>query len=474
MNSFSLQSKSIGQVIVVALVSSAGYFQCSKPASALPFIKRPAQTQAQMKAKEAAPQIREKWAVLVGLSHFQDAAIVPEPFSERAVMVLRSALYDPEFGKFAHDHVITLTAGQATKKAIVDALSESWLMTKALPNDLIVIYFCSKAVPNKAGNALVVCSYDTSLDSPDESGVVLHEVLNNLHRRTQCKNIVCLLDLSPATGDVSPPTDNLYPLSNPTAAGGAKPSPLARLSMVSNVSVLSANQILDPSYQSEPRKNSYFAYYLADSFRQPGSMQPLHDVSQFVAENVLNDVNHELHKEQMVELRLANDNPNLAALPLGIATGKPGTQLGSPRIGFQYDRIAMDRPDLMLGATPISQAPAAKTDASSSAGKDDDDDEPTQEVDMGPYLKHMKSAVQAKWQPPKGLEQKKVVVIFTILKDGTITDPEITEASGEESVDQAALQALKAASPLPPLPMGAPKTIRVKYKFEWKITRQQG
>jgi TonB family protein len=478
MNRFSLQSKSIGQVIVAALILSAGYFQCTLAVLALPFIKRPAQTQAQIKAKEAAPVIREKWAVLVGLSHFQDAAIVPEPFSERAVMVLRSALYDPEFGKFAHDHVVTLTADQATKKAIVDALSESWLMTKALPNDLIVIYFCSKAVPNKAGNALVVCSYDTSLAAPDESGVVLHEVLNDLHRRTQCKNIVCLLDLSPATGDVSPPTDNLYPLPtnglNPAIAGGSKPGPLARLSMVSNVSFLAANQILNPSYQSEHRKNSYFAYYLADSFRQPGGMQPLHDVSQFVAENVLNDVNHELHKQQMVELRLANDNPNLAALPLGIATGKSGTPLGSPRIGFQYDRIAMDRPDLMLGATPIAQAPPSKLGTSSSAGQDDDDDEPTQEVDMGPYLKHMKTAVQAKWQPPKGLEQKKVVVIFTILKDGTITDPEIAEPSGEASVDQSALQALKAASPLPPLPMGAPKTIRVKYKFEWKITRQQG
>jgi TonB family protein len=477
MKRFSRQLKRIGRSIVAASALSAVCFQGNLPVLALPFIKRPAQSQAQIKAKDAAPQIREKWAVLIGLSHFQDSAITPQPFSERAVMVLRSALYDPEFGKFAHDHVMTLTQEQATKKGIMDALSESWLMSKALPNDLIVIYFCSKALPNRAGNALVVCSYDTSLATADESGVVLHQVLSDLRRRTQCKNIICLLDLSPVTGEVSPPTDTLYPLpantAPPNISGGPKLSPLARMSLVSNVSFLSANEILNPSYQSEPRKNSYFAYYLADSFRQPGGMQPLHDVSQFVGENVLNDVNHELHKQQIVELRLATESPNLAALPLGIATGKPGTP-SSPRIGFQYDRIAMDRPDLMLGATPNSQVLASKSDASSAAsGQDDADDDPTPEVDMGPYMKHMKSAVQAKWQPPKGLEQKKVVVIFTILKDGTITDPEITEPSGEHSVDESALQALKVASPLPPLPMGAPKSIRVKYKFEWKISRQQ-
>src|ERR1700722_18442264 len=151
MNSFPLQSKRIGHLIGAASVLLGVCLQSNLSAAAMPFIKRPAQTQAQIKAKEAAPQIRDKWAVLVGLSHFQDAAIVPEPFSERAVMVLRSALYDPEFGKFAHDHVITLTQEQATKKGIEDALSEPWLMTKALPNDLIVIYFCSKALLNKAG-----------------------------------------------------------------------------------------------------------------------------------------------------------------------------------------------------------------------------------------------------------------------------------------------------------------------------------
>ena len=472
MNIFFRRRSRIWLLVVLTWALGVVGSQLGEKALSLPFVKRAAQAQAEVKAKEAAPQIREKWAVLVGLSHFQDGGIIAEPYSERAVMVLRSAMFDPESGRFPHDHVVTLTQDQATKEAIVDALSESWLMKKALPNDLIVIYFCSKALPDKAGNGLLLCAYDTRLDQADESGVPLQAVLADLRRRTQCKNIICLLDLSPVIGDMSPPTNTLYPLANSNGRG-ANLSPLARLSLLSNVSFLSANEILKPSYQSDQRKNSYFAYYLADFLRQPDGLRPLGELSQFVADNVLRDVYHELHKQQIVELALAPESANLAALALGVATGKPAPPRPW-RIGYQYDRLAMDRPDLMPGATPDPAPLATKPNKTSASAQDENDDEPAQEVDMHPYLQHMKTAVQAKWQPPKGLEQKKVVVIFTILKDGTITDPEITEPSGEPSVDQSALQALKSASPLPPLPMGAPKTIQVRYKFEWKVSTHSG
>ncbi len=468
MSSSVFPSKVTGRALVALIGVFAISWQSNSKAQALPF-RRPAP--AQLKAKEIAPTIHDKWAVLVGLSHFQDPGITAQPFSERAVMVLRSALYDPEVGKFERDHVVSLIQEQATKQAIVEALADSFLMKKALPNDLIFIYLCSKALPNKNGTALTVCAYDTTLASADRTGIDLQDVLTQLRHRTQCKNIICCLDLSPLSDDSSPPTAQLFslPANFVLADKTSKPTPLERLALMSNVSLFSASALLDPSYQSESRKNSYFGYYLADSFRQPGPLQPLHEVSQFVSDNVRNDVNHELHKEQNVELRLAADNAGLGAVALGVVGGKP--QATAPmRIGHQYDRLALDRPDLMLGATHNSTL-AAKTE-DGAAADDDDDDEPSQEVDMGPYLKHMKSVIQAKWQTPKGLEQKKVVVVFTILKDGTIADPEITEASGAPEVDQSALQALKVASPLPPLPMGAPKSIRVKYKFEWKVARQ--
>ena len=57
---------------------------------------------------------------------------------------------------------------------------------------------------------------------------------------------------------------------------------------------------------------------------------------------------------------------------------------------------------------------------------------------------------------PKDAEDKKqegkLVVSFTILRDGTVRDAQIEHGSGVPALDEAALQMLRDASPVPPLP----------------------
>jgi TonB family protein len=453
----------------------------------MPFAKKAAQSA--VKARDSAPIIHDKWAVVVGVGDYKDPAFHKLRFSERAAEGLTTALVDDAAGKFAPDHVITLTRSHATKSAITAALSESWLLTKALPNDLIVVYFCSRAVPSTDGKALVVCTYDTASDSLENSGLVLHDLLAQLRRRSQCKNIVCLLDLQPVSGTLSPPTNLLFPSAQGQAA--ANVSALTRLAQVSNVSLVSGNALLAPSFESPSKHNTYFSYYLSEGMRQNGGLQSLGDLTQYVGQNAVNDARHELAQEQLVEMRLAPDSPSMAYLALGVPKAPiPVSPAANVRIGYAYDRLGIDRPDLLLGApAPVKSVPTVhgslagsglSQQAAASAvahpvrrddqNDDDDLDFDQPKVDMGPYMRNMKSHIQAKWTPPKGLEQKKVTAVFTILKDGTITEAEVIEASGEPTVDQSALDALKAASPLQPLPLGSPKSIRVNYKFQWKVS----
>ncbi|MFN4089758.1 MAG: energy transducer TonB, partial [Alphaproteobacteria bacterium] len=49
-------------------------------------------------------------------------------------------------------------------------------------------------------------------------------------------------------------------------------------------------------------------------------------------------------------------------------------------------------------------------------------------------------------------EEGSVAVSFTILRDGTLTAARIERSSGSESLDRAALDLLRTASPAPPLP----------------------
>jgi TonB family protein len=68
------------------------------------------------------------------------------------------------------------------------------------------------------------------------------------------------------------------------------------------------------------------------------------------------------------------------------------------------------------------------------------------------YYERVKIAIETNWFKPATSIPTSPVVHFVIQKDGTITDPVLVTSSGLTYVDRAALRAVMAASPLPPLP----------------------
>ncbi len=68
------------------------------------------------------------------------------------------------------------------------------------------------------------------------------------------------------------------------------------------------------------------------------------------------------------------------------------------------------------------------------------------------YYERVKIAIETNWFKPASSIPTAPVVHFSIQKDGTITDAELVTSSGLPYVDRAALRAVMAASPLPPLP----------------------
>lgn len=68
------------------------------------------------------------------------------------------------------------------------------------------------------------------------------------------------------------------------------------------------------------------------------------------------------------------------------------------------------------------------------------------------YLAIILSSIGANWFKPTDQNVTSPVVHFLIHRDGTISDAAITRSSGLPFVDRAALRAVLASSPLPPLP----------------------
>ncbi len=68
------------------------------------------------------------------------------------------------------------------------------------------------------------------------------------------------------------------------------------------------------------------------------------------------------------------------------------------------------------------------------------------------YIDRMVAIMSMNWFKPAQVVQTNPVVHFQIERDGTITDSRLVVSSGLAFVDRAALRAVLASSPLPPLP----------------------
>lgn len=83
------------------------------------------------------------------------------------------------------------------------------------------------------------------------------------------------------------------------------------------------------------------------------------------------------------------------------------------------------------------------------------------------YVSRMLIAIATNWFKPSQAGSASPVIRFRIERDGTISDPIVEKSSGLPFVDRAAMRAVLASSPLPPLPAEYGGThLGVHLKFE--------
>lgn len=70
------------------------------------------------------------------------------------------------------------------------------------------------------------------------------------------------------------------------------------------------------------------------------------------------------------------------------------------------------------------------------------------------YLNQVLSFISSNWYKPAADEGTYCIVYFIILKNGRILDAKIEKSSENSAFDRAALRAVLASNPLPPLPYG--------------------
>ena len=89
--------------------------------------------------------------------------------------------------------------------------------------------------------------------------------------------------------------------------------------------------------------------------------------------------------------------------------------------------------------------------------------------DLSAYQQGMQRRIKRAWFPPKGNESKRVVVGYTIHKDGNLSDLRITNSSGVATADEAALKAVTNAAPFRPLPAGTEESVPMQFTFDYNV-----
>lgn len=92
------------------------------------------------------------------------------------------------------------------------------------------------------------------------------------------------------------------------------------------------------------------------------------------------------------------------------------------------------------------------------------------EPDFGPYMRELQKRIKMNWDPPKGNESKRVVLLFKIAKDGRLLTCRVSKSSGLPSADQAALKAVELTAPFRPLPADFKgQSIDIQFTFDYNV-----
>lgn len=92
------------------------------------------------------------------------------------------------------------------------------------------------------------------------------------------------------------------------------------------------------------------------------------------------------------------------------------------------------------------------------------------EPDFGPYMKELQRRIKMNWDPPKGNESKRVILLFKIARDGRLLSVNVHRSSGLPAADNAAINAVKLTAPFRPLPPEFKgNSVDIQFTFDYNV-----
>lgn len=130
-----------------------------------------------------------------------------------------------------------------------------------------------------------------------------------------------------------------------------------------------------------------------------------------------------------------------------------------------------------MPAAPVASAPSAETGSSSGSpngtgstgGQGTGNGGTGDDLDFGPFIADMQKRIRKSWFPPPGNESKVITLKFKVSAHGEVSSIRLVKSSGLSIADNAAITAVKNASPFSNLPAGANDPTEVKFNFDYSV-----
>ena len=165
----------------------------SKPSREIPKTRKPPSENPAKAPIQANRPVKDKWAIVVGVSKFA-----------RPALNLRNAdkdardFYDylVKEANFAPDHVKLLINEAATRRRVLSELGSKWLPRLAHPDDLVVIFISSHGSASEmdVGGVNYLVVHDTDPDDLFTTGIDMQQLTRLIKSRVHCQRIVIILD----------------------------------------------------------------------------------------------------------------------------------------------------------------------------------------------------------------------------------------------------------------------------------------
>jgi len=123
----------------------------------------------------------------------------------------------------------------------------------------------------------------------------------------------------------------------------------------------------------------------------------------------------------------------------------------------------------VVGPGPVSTSSIPRTGENTESSKLGKGDTNVGKADFGLYMAELQRRIKRNWQPPKDPNSRQVVVEFTISRSGELGSVRLSKSSGLSINDQAAIAAIRAAAPYPPLPKFADESVDIQFTFDYHV-----